>query len=162
MSDSIEDPQSWHELVQEEIIDPERRIVDPHHHLWRHPGIPAYVLPDLLADTGSGHRVEQTVFMECGAEYRTEGPEHLRSLGEVEFVAGAAEASAGKGPGSAEIAALVSHIDLRDCDRLSETIAAHQEVSKGLFRGVRDAGGPRSTPRRVDDTRSRPRRSLRG
>ena len=24
----------WLDLVSEEIIEPERRIVDPHHHLW--------------------------------------------------------------------------------------------------------------------------------
>src|SRR5213079_2010471 len=24
----------WHALVVEEIVDPDRRIVDPHHHLW--------------------------------------------------------------------------------------------------------------------------------
>ncbi|MBT6499695.1 MAG: hypothetical protein HOK67_07310, partial [Deltaproteobacteria bacterium] len=24
----------WLDLVKEEIIDPEREIVDPHHHLW--------------------------------------------------------------------------------------------------------------------------------
>ena len=43
---------------------------------------------------GSGHNVVKTVFMECHASYRTDGPEHLRSLGEVEYVRGIAERTA--------------------------------------------------------------------
>ena len=34
------------------------------------------------------------MFVECRAEYRTTGPEHLRCVGETEFVAGIAQASA--------------------------------------------------------------------
>ena len=29
---------AWLALQQEEIIEPELEIVDPHHHLWDHPG----------------------------------------------------------------------------------------------------------------------------
>jgi L-fuconolactonase len=140
MSESEWDQQAWLDQVQEEIIDPDRPIVDPHHHLWRHPGLPPYVLADLWADTESGHRIEKTVFMECGAEYRTEGPEPLRPLGEVEFVKALAEESASAGPERAEIAALVSHIDLTLDAQVPEIVARHQEASGGLFRGVRHAG----------------------
>ncbi|MBT4519772.1 MAG: amidohydrolase, partial [Halieaceae bacterium] len=140
MSDQEKLQRAWLDQVQEEIIDPERPIIDPHHHLWRHPGIPPYLLDDLLADTGSGHNIEKTVFMECGAEYRSEGPEHLRSLGEVEFVTGLAQESARRGEGSAEIAALVSYIDLLAPDQVADTVAMHEEASHGLFRGVRHAG----------------------
>ena len=33
---AILEPKSaaWLDQVQEDIIDPERRIIDPHHHLW--------------------------------------------------------------------------------------------------------------------------------
>jgi len=86
MNDAGAAQRAWLDLVQEDILDPERPIVDPHHHLWRHPGIPEYLLEDLWADTGSGHHIVKTVFMECGAEYHEHGPEELRSLGEVEFV----------------------------------------------------------------------------
>jgi L-fuconolactonase len=139
MSDQGEQQRTWLQQVQEEIIDPGRRIVDPHHHLWRHPGMPAYLLEDLWDDTRSGHRVEKTVFMECSAEYRSEGPEHLRSLGEVDFVRGLAERSRSGGQGEAEIAALISHIDLSRGDAVAEDVAAHVEAAGGLFRGVRDA-----------------------
>jgi predicted TIM-barrel fold metal-dependent hydrolase len=140
MSDSAGDHQTWLDQVQEEIIDPERPIVDPHHHLWRHPGMPPYLLADLWGDTGSGHRIEKTVFMECGAEYLSEGPDHLRSVGEVEFVTALAEESAKGATGQAEIAALVSHIDLALADQVADTVAVHEEAGRGLFRGVRHAG----------------------
>ena len=42
----------WHASVAEPVIDPERPIVDPHHHLWERSGMD-YLLEDLWADTGS-------------------------------------------------------------------------------------------------------------
>ena len=51
----------WLDQVTEEIIDPERRICDPHHHLWDHPGN-RYLLDELLEDMSSGHNVVSTVF----------------------------------------------------------------------------------------------------
>ncbi len=140
MSDAAMDHQAWLDRVQEEIIDPERPIIDPHHHLWRHKGLPPYLLEDLWGDTDSGHNIEKTVFMECGAEYRSEGPEPLRSLGEVEFVTALAQESAKAAPGRAEIAALVSQVDLTLSDRVADTVAMHVETSRGLFRGVRHSG----------------------
>jgi predicted TIM-barrel fold metal-dependent hydrolase len=130
----------WLELVQEEIVEPERRIIDTHHHLWGERGALPYSLDDLWADTGSGHRVEQTIFMECGAEYRSEGPDHLRSLGEVEFIAGEAEKTASNSEASSQIVALVSHIDLMLGDAIEEVVHLHEDKSQGLFRGVRHAG----------------------
>ena len=54
--------------MAETILDPDRPIVDPHHHLWHTRGpLPAYLLDDLWTDTGSGHNVEKTVFVECNA-----------------------------------------------------------------------------------------------
>ena len=40
---------AWLALRQEEIIEPELEIVDPHHHLWDHPGN-RFLLDQLLAD----------------------------------------------------------------------------------------------------------------
>ncbi len=72
-----------------------RTVVDPHHHLWGPEfaggAIGAYGLDDLHADTATVPEVVETVFMECGASYRTDGPEHLRPVGETEFVAAIAE-----------------------------------------------------------------------
>ena len=80
----------WLSQVTEDIIDPNRPIVDPHHHFWGagHRGPLEYLLDDLWADTNSGHRIEQTVFVECHAEYLEDGPEGMRPIGETKFVAG--------------------------------------------------------------------------
>jgi len=130
----------WYARVDEEVADPDRRIVDPHHHLWEVPDAD-YLLEHLWADTGSGHRVEKTVFVECHAAYRTDGPEHLRPVGETGFVAAIAETSAA-GPG-ARIAGIVAHADLRlgapGDSRLDEVLDAHEEAGDGLFRGIRQA-----------------------
>src|SRR4051794_12548704 len=56
---------AWLARTPEEPLAPARPIVDPHHHLWDHVQ-PPYLLDDLLADTGSGPHVTDTVYMECG------------------------------------------------------------------------------------------------
>ena len=55
----------WLSQVREPVIDPGREIIDPHHHLWPKPHL-YYDLEELWSDTQDGHRVTQTVFMECG------------------------------------------------------------------------------------------------
>ena len=47
---------AWLTQVIEEIVDPDRDIVDPHHHLWPEPSM-AYNLTELLGDTTDGHKV---------------------------------------------------------------------------------------------------------
>lgn len=136
-SDPIPGSAAWLALTREPIVDPDRAIVDPHHHLWRRPGN-EYLLDDLWADTESGHRIERTVFVECRAGYRESGPEHLRPVGETEFVRRIAEASAADS-GKATIAAIVAHADLTR-DRLDEVLDAHAAAGGGLFRGIRHAG----------------------
>ena len=42
---------AWHALLQEEIIEPERAIIDPHHHLWRNGFGFDYMADEFLADT---------------------------------------------------------------------------------------------------------------
>jgi len=121
----------WRALVDEDVVDPEQRIVDPHHHLWPRGSMLPYELADLTADVTGGHRVEHTVFMECHAAYRTDGPPERASLGETEFVSDAADRSGGL------IAAIVGHVDLR-LPNLDELLDAHVEAGRGLFRGIRD------------------------
>lgn len=135
------DNDDWLNKHREEVIDPAREIVDPHHHLWRksHPVI-RYDLEELWSDTDDGHNITQTIFMECGSSYREDGPEHLKPIGETEYIAEAAAKSAAA-PGKATIAGFVGHTDLRHpIDTLNEVLDAHVEASKGLFRGIRHAG----------------------
>jgi predicted TIM-barrel fold metal-dependent hydrolase len=127
----------WVNSRLEEVIEPDLPIVDPHHHLWDHPGS-RYLLPELLADCGSGHRILATVYLECRAMYRADGPEHLRSLGETEFVNGVAAMSASGlyGPTRA-CAGIVGNVDLRIGADAKHVLEAHIAVAGGRFRGIR-------------------------
>ncbi|MCB0981727.1 MAG: amidohydrolase family protein [Acidimicrobiaceae bacterium] len=128
--------QEWLDLVDEEVVDPGRRIVDPHHHLWPPGGALPYGLEQLHADAiGGGHRVVRTVFVECHAAYDRHDPDHRAPLGETRFVAGEA-----LGDPHRLIGGIVAHTDLRDHDHLDEMLDAHNEAGQGLFRGIRHAG----------------------
>src|SRR6476646_7060603 len=96
----------------EDVLEPDLVICDPHHHLWDHP-TSRYLLEELRADTGSGHRVERTVFVECMSAYRDHGPPALRPVGETEFVTAQARASDAASPAGAVIAGIVGFVDLR-------------------------------------------------
>ena len=135
----------WLNQVTEEIVDPERPIIDPHHHLWtardgKRLGFGDYLLEQFWADTGSGHNIVKTVFLECGASYRQDGPEQLKPVGETEFVAAIAAQSAGGGPGRPEIAGIVGHADLTLGESVTEVLEAHGAAAGGLFRGIRHSG----------------------
>lgn len=139
---------AWYDQVSEEVIDPERPIVDPHHHLWLGnrwtKGVP-YLLDDLWADTETGHNIQKTVFIECRASYREDGPDHLKPVGETEFVAEQAKQSA-ISSGKAVISGIVSHADLTLGAQLDEVLDAHDEAGQGLFRGIRHAGASHPNP----------------
>ena len=130
----------WHALVQEPIIDPQREIVDPHHHLWHSAFGSAYMLEDLWSDTGAGHNVTKTVYLECGSFYREDGPEHMRPVGETEAVAEIARTSREQGAGRAVISGIVGRADLRLAEAVEEVLNAHEDASNGLFKGIRHAG----------------------
>lgn len=127
----------WLSQVNEDIIEPERPIVDPHHHLWRQPNW-TYELNELWGDTDNGHNITHTVFLECGSSYLKDGPEHLRCVGETSYVAEIAQASK-QDPERATIAAIVAMADL-DGPHLDEVLDAHEKAGQGLFRGIRHAG----------------------
>lgn len=124
----------------EEILEPGLPIVDPHHHLWDHP-THRYLLDELLADTGSGHHVVATVFVECLSMYRAGGPGSLRPVGETEFVNGIAAMSASGRYSATRVAAgIVSYADLRLGERAGAVLDAHLAAS-ARFRGIRHAAG---------------------
>lgn len=127
----------WLMLTQEEIIDPDLLICDPHHHLWDRPE-QCYLLPEFLADAGSGHTIVSTVFLECGAFYRANGPEKMRSLGEAEFVGGIAAMSASGRYGPTRVAtAFVGFADLTLGAKVESILTALMTASGDRFRGVR-------------------------
>jgi len=124
----------------EDVLEPGLAICDPHHHLWDHPGR-RYLLDELLADTGSGHDVRSTVFVECLSMYRAHGPAALRPVGETEFVNGIAAMSASGRYGATRAAAgIVSFADLTLGEAAGDVLDAHRAASP-RFRGIRHAAG---------------------
>lgn len=133
-------PTQWLNLVTEETLEPALPICDPHHHLWDHPDKP-YLLPELLADTGSGHNVVSTVFVECDAMYRCDGPVAMQPIGETEFVNGVAAMSASGAYGDLRAAlGIVSFADLTLGAAVGDVLDAHMSVTS-RFKGIRHAAG---------------------
>lgn len=137
--------EEWLDQVAEDVVDPEQRIVDPHHHLWPTGGALPYGLAELHQDTGSGHRIESTMFVECGAGYHQDGPTELRSVGETSFVAAAAAASATMA-GQSEIKGIVANADLRLGPDLDRVLDAHAEAGGTRFKGIRHSIARDSDP----------------
>ena len=153
----------------EEILEPELPIVDPHRHLWdrraamaaitddpvsRHGFLRVmdmrarYLLDELLMDTGSGHNVVATVFVECRSMWRAAGPRELRPVGETEFVNGVAAmcASGTYGPMRA-CAGIVGHADLAQPPATVDAVLeAHIAAGGGRFRGIRHSGSHHDDP----------------
>jgi L-fuconolactonase len=136
----------WLALRQEEIIEPALPIVDAHHHLWHRDAIP-YLLPELLADTGSGHNIVATVFMECRAMYRKDAAPALQPVGEIEFANGVAAMSASGefGPTRA-VAGIVGYADLGLGAAVREVLEAEIAAGGGRFRGVRNISAWHALP----------------
>src|ERR1700730_844552 len=103
----------WLALRREEILEPELPIVDPHHHLVDRANTGRYLLPELLADTGSGHNIIATVYLECLSMYRPDGPVPLRPVGEVEFANGVAAIAGSETYGKTKVCdGIVGYADL--------------------------------------------------
>jgi len=125
----------WLAKRTEEILAPELPIVDPHHHLWDHPGS-RYLLDELLADVNSGHKIVATVFIQCGSGYRTEGPEEMRPIGESEFVRVIAEEGDRRRGKTKICAGIVSFADLR-LPNVDAVLEGQIAAAGGRFRGIR-------------------------
>lgn len=121
----------------EAIIEPDLPIVDAHHHLFDRGGV-RYLLDDILADVGAGHRIVATVYVESHSMFRADGPPMLRPLGESEFANGVAAMSASGQYGPCRVnAAIVAFADLAAGSGVAETLDAHRAAAGDRFRGVR-------------------------
>lgn len=149
----------------EAILEPALAIVDPHHHLWdrKHH---RYLLDELLADTGSGHRIVATVFIDCMAFYRADGPAALRPVGETEYANGVAAMCASGYYGEIRACAgIVSHADLTLGAAVAEVLEAHivagggRAGHGGRFKGIRHAGGWDASPM-IQNSHTRPPQGL--
>src|SRR5260370_20217070 len=144
----------WLALTQEETLEPQIRICDPHHHFWDHrlERVPyqRYLLHELIADVGGsqrseaspdadsasaarasgGHNVRSTVFIVARSMYRADGPVELRPVGEVEFVQGLAAASASRTYGPCRAAAaVIRRAGLEMGDQVAAVLEATQAAS---------------------------------
>src|SRR6266849_3124597 len=128
----------WLARREEEILDPDLPIVDPHHHLVDRENTGRYLLPDLLADTGSGHNITATVYLEWLSMYRAAGPAELRPVGEVEFANGVAAMSASGTYGKTRVCAgIVGYADLALGAPVERALEAMIAAGGGRFRGIR-------------------------
>ncbi|MDF3835523.1 amidohydrolase family protein [Cupriavidus basilensis] len=120
----------------EAIIEPEIPIIDAHHHLFDRPGL-RYMIDEYLADARAGHRIVASVYVETLAFARTDGPEVLRPLGEIEFANGVGAMCASGRYDCRACAAIVGHADLRLGDQVAEMLDRAMERAPERFRGVR-------------------------
>jgi predicted TIM-barrel fold metal-dependent hydrolase len=129
--------EDWLKLHTEDIIDPARPIVDPHHHLWDRGGL-RYLMEEISDDVTSGHNIVATVYVEARSMYRNSGPEELRPVGEVEFVNGAAAMAASGAYGKTLVAhGIVGHANLSLGDGARAVLEAEIAAGNGRFRGIR-------------------------
>lgn len=136
--------EDWLAKRVEEVIEPERPIIDPHHHLWERPGA-RYLFHDLLADVGGDdadrgprHDIRSTVYIQCRSMHRKDGPPEMAPVGEVEFAAGAAAMAESGHYGPCRVCAgIVGTADLTLGATVAPVLDALQAGANGRLRGIR-------------------------
>ena len=126
----------WLNLNKEAPIDPDTPIIDPHHHLWDRGG--HTYLPDQFSSDVKGHALLATMYVECRSRYWAQGPEHLRPVGETQYVTELVADSAGPTHTSL-CAGILGFADLSLGDDVEAVLQAHAEVGQGRFKGIRYA-----------------------
>ena len=139
----------WLKRVQEDIIDPQQRIIDPHHHLWpktvegssnvRRPRLYNYMLEDFWEDTSSGHNVTDSVYIECSEFFWNSGNEHLNPVGETEYIRGLAQRSQ-ENTEKTSISGIIGHANLLLGKDVDEVLEKHIDIGGNIFKGIRHAG----------------------
>ena len=137
--------------IPEDVLEPDLPIIDPHHHLWDIRTFTTtepyasfeqkvYLCEEISTDIReSGHNVEKTVFAQCGAFYRADGPQELKCVGETEFVHGIVAMSNSGLYGNAKLCAgIFGAADLRLGAAVEPVLRAHMNASPN-FRGIRSA-----------------------
>jgi L-fuconolactonase len=125
------------EGMDEPILDPGIPIIDAHHHLFDRSAL-RYMLDDYLADVNTGHNIVASIYVETQAFARTDGPELLRPIGEIEFANGVAAMCASGTYGRCRVgAAIVGYADLRHGDAVAELLDRAQETAPQRLRAIR-------------------------
>jgi L-fuconolactonase len=128
---------TWTKQRNEPALEPDLPILDPHHHVWDDER-GRYLIHELAEDTGSGHNIVATVFIEAGSMYRADSPAAMQPVGEVEFVNGIAAMSASGRYGKTRLCAgIVGHADLTLGDQVQPVLEALIAAANGRLRGIR-------------------------
>lgn len=134
----------------ETVLEPDLAIIDPHHHLWDIRSFDeepyasfqekVYLCEEISKDIQAcGHNITKTVFAQCGAFYRQDGPELMKCVGETEFVQGIVAMSRSGLYGSTQLCAgIFGTADLRIGQGVQPVLEAHVRASSN-FRGIRSA-----------------------
>lgn len=124
----------WLASGTEAALKPDMPIIDAHHHFYERPGW-TYLLDEYLQDARSGHNITASVFMQALTRYRPSGPEPLRPVGEIEYVAGVTAPLQRSKPQVAK--GMVGYADLRRGAAVRDVLEAELHAGDGRFRGVR-------------------------
>ena len=131
----------WLAQTVEPTLEPDLPICDPHHHFWDQRADrvePRYMLDELMADTGSGHNVVSTVFVEARSMYRDGASDEMRPVGEVEFVQSiAAQSASGIYGGTRAAHGIVGHANLHLGSGVRPVLEALRAASPNRFSGIR-------------------------
>lgn len=115
----------------------------------------SFYLDELLENTGSGHNIVSTVYVECTSMYRDSGPVPMRPVGETEFVNWVAAMTASGRYGPIRVGAgVVSLADLNLGSAVGDVLDAHVSASS-RFRGIRHTSGWDANDD-VDDSHTKP------
>ena len=128
------DRHEWLAGRHEVAIDPDRPIIDPHHHLWDREGS-TYLAAELGRDARASHNITHTVFVECSSAYDEGTSVALSPVGETRFAA--EQARQAQATGGPTIAGIVGHADLSLGDAVEDVLIHHEQAGAGLFRGIR-------------------------
>ncbi|NIY81010.1 amidohydrolase family protein [Celeribacter sp. HF31] len=131
--------EDWLALAQEDVLAPEQPIFDCHHHLWDRPE-GRYRAEELMADITTGHDVRASLYVQCRTGYRTDGPEALRPVGEVETVLDWTRGHDRFPTG------IVAMADLQLGDGVRPVLDALVEAGRGRVKGIRNTTAWHANP----------------
>lgn len=135
----MENRDAWRAARVEDILEPGRQIIDPHHHLWpgtEHYQEGPYRLDEIRGDVESGHNIVATVYIDAHANYAEQGPAEFRPVAETAYAASEGEEADRRGLATRVCHGIVSNIDLA-LDNAAAVLDAHLAAGRGRMRGVR-------------------------
>jgi len=129
--------EDWLAQRKEEVRDPQRPIVDPHHHLWDRGG-QRYMIEE-MRPTSPPATISSRPSMSTAARcIAPKARKRSAPSAKVEFANGVAAMSASGGYGPAAICAgIVSHVNLLLGEGARAVLEAEITAGQGRFRGIR-------------------------